>query len=244
MPVDAPPNRLAKTAPQGSDLVYIQAPGRSLGMESRPPQALIGVDVPDPRDSSLVEHRGLESSPSLREGSRKVRRRERAIERLEAEALVEVRVKLGLGNEGPRPKPSDIAIDEFCPVVEPDLGTPVWISISLDPALGKVAEAAGHSKVDEQPRISLECDDQVFPAPIERAHALARQRAHDRFRPLWTREPQVVDLDLLESATGEQRVELPSDRLDLGKLRHDYTPEDRRMSRTIGTGSGATVPMS
>ena len=84
----------------------------------------------------------------------------------------------------------------------------------------RVQEVPRHPEVDQENATALEPDDQILAAPLERRDALARELGRHLGRILGPRQPRVFDLDVLEAAADEHRLEPAANRLDLGQLGH------------------------
>jgi hypothetical protein len=77
-----------------------------------------------------------------------------------------------------------------------------------------------HPEVDQESPISLEPNNQILAAAIDSRDALALQLACDLDPVEWARQPRIEDLDALEGAAEEHRLEPATDGLDFWKLRH------------------------
>jgi len=86
-------------------------------MDLRPPERLVDVDVPEPRHRSLIEQRGFDRCAAALESPREPARRERALERLDAESLFEVRLELVYLEQLPGPEAADITVSNVRSVV-------------------------------------------------------------------------------------------------------------------------------
>src|SRR5918994_313243 len=86
LPGDAGAERVADAPPEPLQLLVVEQAGRAERMDARPPEGLVGVDVPEPRHRALVEDRGLHR----RSPAGQALEREPALERLLAEAGAEV----------------------------------------------------------------------------------------------------------------------------------------------------------
>jgi hypothetical protein len=75
-----------------SDLRGIELAGGSSRIDSGSPKRLVGVNVADAREGSLVEEGGLDRSAPPCESFRQLGRRKAAVERLSTETRREVRV--------------------------------------------------------------------------------------------------------------------------------------------------------
>ena len=65
----------------------LEAPRLAERVDPRPPERLVGVDVPDPGDRPLVEDRRLDGAVRPRERRPSIARAEARLERLGADAL-------------------------------------------------------------------------------------------------------------------------------------------------------------
>ena len=124
---------------------------------------------------------------------------------------------MGLDYE-PGSEATDVAIGDARSVVERDDGAAVGILAEL--AVARMAQAPRHPKVDQQATAALESDDQVLASALECGDLLSPECAGDRGGVERTGQALVVDLDLLESAADELRLEPAADGLDLGQLGH------------------------
>jgi len=86
-------------------------------VDLRLPQRFVDVDVPESRDRSLIEERRLDRCAAAFELLRKSPRRERSLERLDTESLVEVRPELAGLEQLPRAEPPNVAIRDVRSVV-------------------------------------------------------------------------------------------------------------------------------
>jgi hypothetical protein len=77
-----------------------------------------------------------------------------------------------------------------------------------------------HPEVDQESSTSLEPNNQVLAAAIDGGDALALQVGRDLDGVEWARQPRIGDLDALERAAHEHRLEPATDGLDLRKLGH------------------------
>jgi hypothetical protein len=83
----------------------------------RPPQRFVDVDVPEPGHRSLIEERSLDRCAPAFELLSKPSRRERSLERLDPESVIEVRLELPGLEQLPGAKSADVAIREIRSVV-------------------------------------------------------------------------------------------------------------------------------
>lgn len=81
---------------------------------------------------------------------------------------------------------------------------------------GSVPQAPRHSEVDQERTTGLEPDNQILAAAIDELNAFPLELRGDRRRIEGPRQPWVVDLDVLERAPDERRLELRAHRFDLG----------------------------
>src|SRR5206468_5903314 len=100
-----------------------------------------------------------------------------------------------------------------------------------------VPQASRHPEVDQENATGFESDNQILAAALQRSDPLALELRGDRERLERPDEPRVVDLDALERAADDVRLECETDRLDLGELGHQPI-----VSRTIGVACGASSP--
>ena len=77
-----------------------------------------------------------------------------------------------------------------------------------------------HSEVDQESPTRLETDNQILAASIDCGDAFAPELGRDLDRIEGTCQPCVGDLDLLEAAACELRLEPATDGLDFRKLGH------------------------
>jgi hypothetical protein len=70
--------------------------------------------------------------------------------------------------------------------------------------------------MDEEVPPALELDNQILAAPVQAADSFALELAGYEVGRLGPGEPRVGDLDALERATNEARLQASADRLDLG----------------------------
>ncbi len=81
-------------------------------------------------------------------------------------------------------------------------------------------QAPRHPEVDQENATSLEPNNQILAATLDRCDALALELGRHLGRLVRTHEARIVDAHLLEAPTDEHRLELPPDALDLRQLRH------------------------
>ena len=98
-------------------LVEVERRGRGERMDARPPQRLVGVDVPDPRDRALVEEHRLHRRPPSGELLREMLHPVRALERLPPHPRVDVRVCFVGLEEEPGAEAPDVTVRDVRAVV-------------------------------------------------------------------------------------------------------------------------------
>src|SRR5205814_729643 len=86
LPLDPDPERASDPAADLGDRVGVQLARRPPWMDSRVPERLVRVDVPEPGDRPLIEKRCLDGGASPCQSPRELPRREAPAERLLAEA--------------------------------------------------------------------------------------------------------------------------------------------------------------
>jgi hypothetical protein len=183
-------------------------------MYLRPPESLVDVDVAQSRDGALIEERSLDRRAAAFEPLTEAARGERALERLDAEAPVEVRLELAGLQQLPRAEASNVAIAEVRAVVESDNSASMRVVGEL--SLRSVPKTSRHPKVNQQSAPRVEPQDQILAATLERRHSFALELSGDSERLEGPHEARVVDLDAIEAPAHEVRLELLPDRLDLG----------------------------
>jgi hypothetical protein len=75
--------------------------------------------------------------------------------------------------------------------------------------------------VNEEVVTARETEHEILAATANGVHTFADQGACDGIRRKRRREPRVCDGDLRERPPGQDRLQAPPDRLDLGQLRHE-----------------------
>src|SRR6266571_1160613 len=115
--------------------------------------------------------------------------------------------------------------------------------IGLEPSARRVLKAPRHPEVNQENPTALESNNQILATAFQRVDALAYELGSHLgglFRP---RQPRIEDLDVLEPAADEHRLELASNRLDLGQLGHApslASAVQARTSRTSGRCAGGS----
>jgi hypothetical protein len=74
--------------------------------------------------------------------------------------------------------------------------------------------------VNQENPTALEPNNQILAATVQRSDALAGELGRHLGRILGARQAWVGDVDVLEAAPDEHRLETAPDRLDLGQLGH------------------------
>jgi hypothetical protein len=77
-------------------------------------------------------------------------------------------------------------------------------------------ETPRHSEVNQESATRLESNNQILAAALQRADVLAFELGGDRLGLERADEPWVVNLDLLQPAADDVRLERETNRLDLG----------------------------
>src|SRR5215213_9092414 len=176
-------------------------------MQLRVPKRLVDVDVPETGQRALIEESCLQRRTAAFQPLAQPLRRERGHERLLAEPRTEIRLELAGLEQQPRAETADVAVADLGAVVETQQRSDVRA------ADGIAQEAAGHAEVDQERASGREADDQVLAAPVDAVDALAGQLGRDLERVVRAREPDVVDLDVLEPATLQRRRDRAPDAL-------------------------------
>jgi SAM-dependent methyltransferase len=223
--LDARSQRCTDGASEPCDLGGGEFVRRAQGAHPRPPERLVGVDVPEAGDDSLVEEDGLERRPPACQLRAEPARREARAERLRAVLGREVGLELGVLEDEPRSESPHVAIDEPRAVVERDHGALV--------RQRREAEAPGHPQVDEECEPALEAQKQVLASTLDGDHDVALELLRDLEEIGRPRQAWVEDLHPRERSPLEARRELRPDRLYLGELGH---------SRIVGLAARVTEP--
>jgi len=179
-----------------------------------PPQCLVDVDVPEPGNRSLIEERRLDGCASPFELGGEAASSERALEWLQPEPLLEVRLQLAGLEQLPRAEAPNVSIRDVRSVVEVDNSSSVRIVGQRSSR--RMPKASRHPQVNQQSASGLEPNDQILAATLERSHLLAFELGGDSDGLERTHEARIVDLDAVEPPPDEVRLELSSSRLDLG----------------------------
>ena len=134
-------------------------------MDLRPPEGFVDVDVPEPRHRSLVEQRSLDRCAAAFESLCEPPRRERTAERLDPEALFEIRLELACFQQLPGAEAADVAISDGRSVVESDNSASV--RIVGERTVRRVPEAPCHPEVNQQSPPGVEPNDQILATTFE-----------------------------------------------------------------------------
>ncbi len=205
--------RLADAAVEAPQLRSIEAGSSAKRIQPRAPQRLVDVDVPHPGECALVEKRRLERRPPTGQALSQSRCREERVERLVADACVEIRLRLLRLEKEPGAEAADVSIGEVRSIVQRDLGSAV--RQILERAACAVQEIPCHPEVDQEHAIALEANDEILAPPLESRDAFPFELGGHRVGLVRTDETRVVDGDVIEATADEGRLELPANALDL-----------------------------
>jgi hypothetical protein len=118
----------------------------------------------------------------------------------------------------------ELARAEAARIAEADLVAP---AVEHEPhalvrrVVGRVEqERAGHPQVHEQEDLILQLPHEVLAAPAERLHAASRHGLDDRGRVQRQAPARVVDTQVGQLPTLDDRGQPAADRLDFGQLGH------------------------
>jgi hypothetical protein len=98
--------------------------------------------------------------------------------------------------------------------------------------------------VDQENATALEPNNHIFAATLNGRDTLAFELGCDRCGILRASQAPVEDLDAVDPPADEHRLELGTNRLDLGQLRHAAQPIGGRTRATVRLYSGAAGPSS
>jgi hypothetical protein len=193
-----------------------EPPGRAQRMDAGPEEGLVGIDVPDAGDPSLIEHECLDGRAPAAGGIPQVLGREPGGEWLDTDAGCQVLVSgVRSVHEVPGPEASRVDVDE--PVAGSKLEPHPRVH-RLDRRIPQ--EVARHAQVHEQETLLRQLPDQILAGPGEVGDDRALQLALHR---LWWLRPcptRIQDLGPRDRAPFQMRPELAPDRLHLGELGH------------------------
>ena len=99
------------------ELVGAKLPRGAPGMDPRPPERLVGVDVPDAGEAALVEDCRLDGRTATGERLRKAFRGEAPFEWLASDTGGQVGVELLRLDEKPRAEAADVSVRDVRSVV-------------------------------------------------------------------------------------------------------------------------------
>src|SRR5204862_2573426 len=111
--------RLDDPAPQTLAVLRLHGTRRREPMKGRPVERFVGVDVPDPRDSELVQEERLERRPPSRRQATQLVRGERVGERLDPEPRAEIAIELRVAEDHAVAESARVAEEEARPAFEP-----------------------------------------------------------------------------------------------------------------------------
>ena len=115
--------------------------------------------------------------------------------------------ELSVLEDEPRPEPAHVPVCESRAVVQLEHG-------ALVRHRGET-EAPGHAQVNKEREPALEPEEEILPAPLDRADTVSFQLLHHLEEIVWARQPGVEDLHPRERPPLQSRCELRADRLDL-----------------------------
>ncbi len=78
----------------------------------------------------------------------------------------------------------------------------------------KKQQASRHPEVNQENSIALEPNNQILASPLERSNGLSGQLGRGLYGVVGPGQARIGDLDVLERAADELRLEADSDRLD------------------------------
>jgi hypothetical protein len=109
--------RRADSAVQPAKLVSVETGRRSQRVEPRPPQRLVDVDIPHPRERALVEESRFQRRTTTFEAFAEAGSREESVERLVPHPCCEVRLRLSRLEQKPGAEAPHIAVRDIRAVV-------------------------------------------------------------------------------------------------------------------------------
>jgi hypothetical protein len=187
-------------------------------MELRPPECFVDIDVSEPGDGALIEERRFDRRAATLEPLSKPSRRERSLERFDAQSLVKIVVELAGLEQLPRTEPADVAIRHTRSVVQLDNSASMRIVAQLSPR--RVSQAPRHPEVNQQSPSRFEPDNQILAPTLERGDSLAFQFGRDGGGLERPHEPRIANVHAVEAPADEVRLQLKADRFDLWELGH------------------------
>ena len=221
----------ADRAREPRHLLVTEPVRRPQRVEPCTPERLVGVDVPEAGDHTLIEEDRLQRRPPSSELRREPARREARAERLRAVLRREVRRDVGVLEDEPGPEPPYVPVDEARAVVQ--------LQHSALVRDGREPEAPRHPQVYEEAEPALEPDEEVLPVALDRDDGVALELFGDLEEVVRSRESWIEDLHADERSALEAWRELRPDGLDLRQLRHYATTSSR-----IPCACGASAPIA
>jgi hypothetical protein len=109
--------RRTDRAMESAQLTPVEAGRLAKRIEARPPERLVGVDVPHSGERALVEERCLQGRAATRQALAEPGRREQGIERLVADTGGDVRLRLPRLEQEPRSEAPDVSVRDIRSVV-------------------------------------------------------------------------------------------------------------------------------
>ena len=105
--------------------------------------------------------------------------------------------------ELPGPEPPYVAVADVCTRVEHEGGAP--IGVVRQPAARRVAQRAGHPKMDDERPTALEPPEEVLPSSLDGSDPLSDERFGDEKRVHRPRQACVDDLGARDRRADEHR---------------------------------------
>jgi hypothetical protein len=84
----------------------------------------------------------------------------------------------------------------------------------------RVSNVSRHPEVNQERTLTFEPNNQILAAPFDGRDTLTDELGRHLDRVFGPRQPRVLDLDVVEPASDEHRLESAPDRLDLWQLGH------------------------
>src|SRR5436190_14877224 len=238
-PVGDPlPQDLPDGPMQTRHLVPVQRVGRAQRMQAREPESLVGIDVPHSGDEGLVEEQALQPSRSSCQPLLQAAGAERWAERFRAVPREDVAHAIwnaclpnpGSGAAGAA-HPKATSLEQADPTElahVPIAELPTVGEAEDDPRVPVVGRAgsgndqgARHAQRDGHHAPSGEPQQDALCAPADPRDDGATQLSGKSFRRLWMADcPVPAHLDIDDLRAGDPSLQVASDGLDLGKLRH------------------------
>ncbi len=211
--------------------------GGAQRVDARAEESLVGVDVADPRDATLVEQERLDRGGAPPRERPQVSGGEPLVQRLQPEAGSEELLQRRLseqqltGAEAPRVDDHEPAASATAPPAPGDrrgLGSTrrSWPNCAkLDPRahVGRLGsrlteDRPGHPQVLDEEDLVGETPYEVLAAPLQALHAPPHERVGQLLRGERARPAGVEDLHARQAPTLHEGGKLAADRLDLGEL--------------------------